>query len=167
MKTKMRLIVVMAVISVFIAGSVFAMGPGACSDEGNKACFKDKKESFKKELNLTAEQDKMLTEAKTAHRTEMETLMKAVKAKREELRNAIAKPGITRQNLEPIIADMKALEAQMVDHRVNGILKVKSILSPEQFQKLEKMKEGRQKGRKNGHGGPRGHQGPPMMPPED
>lgn len=163
MKMNMRFIVVMAIVSVFVAGPAFAFGPGACSDEGRKACFKEKKENLKKELNLTAEQDKMLTEAKDSHRAEMETLMKAIKDKRDALKEAIARPGVTRKSLEPIIADMKVLESQMVDHRIDGILKVKSILSPEQFQKLEKMKEGWHKGPK----GQRGHKGPRMGPPSE
>jgi len=41
------------------------------------------------------------------------------------------------------MAEIKRLQANMVDKRVDGIFKVKEILTPEQFAKLETMKDKR------------------------
>lgn len=147
MKRSVNLIIGALVATAFIAGSAFAEG-GDCKAGQSKVNYTEKREDVMSKLNLTAEQDKMLKEAKASQRSEMEAVMTAIKAKREELKAAIAKPGATKKDIEPIVAELKGLEAEKLDKRVDGILKVKNILSPDQFQKLEKMKEGhRREGR--------------------
>ena len=136
-KLMMAMAVVVAVI--FIAGSVFAFGGCGYQDKGGKEC--SKKGEMKKELGLTAEQDKALEANREAHRAEAKAMHDAIKAKKEELRAAISKPGVTRAQIEPIANQLKALEAQMTDKRIDGIFAVKAILTPEQFAKLETMRE--------------------------
>lgn len=148
MKNAIKTIIGVIVILALAAGPAFAEGMGGCAAGHAKGCFKEKKEAVFKELNLTPEQDKLLKEAKAAHRTEMEELGKALKAKRDALQNALSAPGVTRKQVEPIASEIKSLEAQMVDRRIDGILKIKEILTPEQYQKLQGMKEG---WRKDGH----------------
>lgn len=140
MKNKTKAVIGMLVIATLVAGSAFAE-MGACPPDKMKHGFKDKMDSFFRELNLTPEQDKLLKEAKAAQRTEMSSLIEAKRAKMRELQKAIALPGVTRQKLEPLAEQLKSIEAQMVDSRIGGILKVKNILSPAQFQKLESMRE--------------------------
>ena len=148
MKNRTMLIIAMLISSALVAGPVFAW-PGACKPNDNRGeQHKEKKESLMRSLGLTPEQDKLLKEAKKSHRAEMEELGKAVKAKMQELQKALAAPGVTRQQVEPIASQIKALQSQMVDRRIDGILKIKSILSPEQYQKLQGMKE---EWRKSGH----------------
>ena len=151
MKNKIQSIIGIVVVSAFIAGSVFAEGPGACQSGKDKSWRKDKKEEIAAKLNLTAEQEKLLNDAKAAHRTEMEALRKAMKEKRQELKDALANPVVTRQQVEPIAAEIKGLQSQMVDSRIDGIFKIKTILSPEQFQKLQGMKEEWQKNKHDKH----------------
>lgn len=147
MKSKIMILIGIFVVSMFIAGSAFCDTCAHDKGEGREH-FKDKMASIKKELNLTAEQDKLLTDAKSAHRAEMESLAQALKAKHEELKTALAKPGVTKESLEPIASQIKALQSQMVDRRIDGILNIKHILSPEQFQKMQSLKEGWHKDRK-------------------
>jgi len=140
---KIAMVVAIVVAAAFIAGSVFAFGGcGYSGKDGKDGAKKDcMKQDMKKELGLTAEQNTKLEANKAAHRTEAKAMHDAMKAKKEELRAAIAKPGATRAQVEPIVGQIKALEAQMTDKRVDGILAVKAILTPEQFAKLEAMKE--------------------------
>jgi len=140
---KIAVVIAVFVAIVFIAGSVFAFGGCGYSDKGDKDCPKSKemKAEMKKELGLTAEQDKQLEANKEAHRTEVKAMHDAMKAKKDELRAAIAKPGTTRAQVEPIVNELKALESQMTDKKIDGIFSVKAILTPEQFSKLEGMKE--------------------------
>jgi len=147
MKKNTQFVIGMLICSALIAGSVFCE-TGACSSGERGGRYKEKRGAITRELGLTAEQDKLLKDAKEAHRAEMAELFQALKAKRQELKSALVKPGVTRQQVEPIAAEIKTLQSQMVDRRIDGILKVKGILSPEQFQKLQGMKEGWQK---NGH----------------
>ena len=155
MKKKMLSIVGLVVISAFIAGSTFAENPSACSAGQEKACHKDKKEAIEAKLNLTADQQKLLESAKAAHRTAMEAMVKTMKEKRQELKNARANPAATRQQVEPIATEVKELQSQMIDNRIDGIFKIKQILTPEQFQKLQGMKEEWQKNARMKHPGKR------------
>jgi Spy/CpxP family protein refolding chaperone len=156
MKRKIQLIIGVLIMSALIASPAFCdgsrnhPGPGP-RGEGPE----DKMAEIEKKLNLTPEQDKLLKEAKTAHRAEMESMMQTMDTKHKELQAEIAKPGVTKQQIEPIANQIKALQSQMVDHRIDGILKIKHILSPEQFKKLESLKEERH------------HKGPPMKCPEE
>ena len=140
---KMMMLMVVVVAVIFIAGSVFAWGGCGYSGKGDKDCpkAKDMKNEMKKDLGLTAEQDKQLEAVREAHRNEAKALHDAMKAKKDELRTAIAKPEATRAQVEPIVVELKALESQMVEKKVDGIFAVKGILTPEQFVKLEAMKE--------------------------
>ena len=136
---KLAMVLVVVVVMAFIAGSVFAFEGCGYSGKGDKEC--SKKGEMKKDLGLTAEQDTKLQANKEAHRAEMKALHDAIKAKKGELNAAIGKPETTRAQVEPIANELKALEAQMTDKKLDGIFAVKAILTPEQFKKLEEMKE--------------------------
>ena len=142
MKKKLRLVVALVVISMFAVGTAFG-NEGACpaGDKPQAGQHKEKAAAMAAELKLTPDQEKQLNETKAAHRTEMTGLAGQLKAKRQELKTALANTAATKQSVEPIATQIKALEAQMVDRRIDGILKIKEILTPEQYQKLQSMKE--------------------------
>ena len=135
-------LVMTLIVLALVSNQAFAWG-----DRPSKNCrgdFKAKCAEMNKKLGITPEQEKLLDAQRDAHRKEAEATMKAMKDNREALKTEMAKPGITRQDLEPIVAEMKKLECDMVEQRVQGILKVKSILTPEQFEKLEKSRSEKQ-----------------------
>jgi len=150
---KMLMVMAVVIAVIFIAGSVFAWGGCGTHGKGDKECQNkgDMKQDMKKELGLTAEQDKQLEAGREAHRTEVKALRDAIKAKKGELKAAIAKSGTARAQVEPIVNELKALESQMTDKRIDGIFAVKAILTPEQFAKLETMKEKHMKEWKGKH----------------
>ena len=139
MKTNIRMIVAVIVVATFIAGNAFAgteCGFTKQHDKGAKG-----KDAITRELNLSANQQTRLDQEKAAHREVMETLQSALKDKKRELQDAIAKPGTTREQVEPILTEIKNLQSDMANKRVDGIFAVKGILSQEQFAKLQSMKE--------------------------
>lgn len=134
--------------SALIASSVFAWGGQSCFGKGrpgmeskDRPSKEEMRKDMKKELGLTDEQEKRLDVQREAHRKEGRALHESKKAKMDELRNALARPGTTRAQVEPIVAELKALEAKLVDKQVNGIFTIRQILTPEQFVKLESMRE--------------------------
>ena len=158
----------LVVTAMFIAGTVLAWG-GDCEPGGGKNGKCLNKEEMKKELGVTPEQDRLLENCRTKCSAEAKSAREAFKAKKEELRSAISKPGATKEGVQPIVAELKALQAKMTDARVDGIFALKEILTPEQFTKLEAMKEKRMKEWKEKHkdGGKR-HKGPkPSDGPEE
>lgn len=150
MVRKMNVIIGSFIIASFIAAPLFA--DQLCEKSGKEQVnFKEKKEAISCQLKLTPEQDKLLKEARLAHRDEMKKLMQALGDKRKELKTALANPKVTRQDIGPIVAQIKGVQAQLVDYRVDSIFRIKEILSPEQYQKLQAMKNGRQSRRHEKH----------------
>lgn len=137
---KILMVVTVAVAAIFIAGTVLAWGGcGAGPGKGGKDC--PNKEEMKKALGITPEQDKLLEAERTKHREESKALYDAIKAKKKELSDAIAKPGATRAGVQPIVDQLKVIQDKKMDKKVDGIFAMKAILTPEQFAKLEQMKE--------------------------
>ncbi len=150
MKTDIKKIMAVVVVAIFIAGNVFAgteCGFQGKHDKGSKG-----KEAITRELNLNADQQARLDQERKTHRETMDTLRGALKEKKRELQDAITKPGTTRQQVEPILAQIKKLQSDMADKRADGIFAVKSILTPEQFTKLQEMKEKKVKGQHKKYG---------------
>jgi len=139
MKRNIATVAVVIVIALAIAGN--ALAGTRCSSYGKGDKCHNGKDGVMNQLNLAADQKTRLEQAKTAHREEMTALRNMMKEKRRELRDALAKPGTTRQQVEPIVTEIKKLEASMIDKRVDGIFTVKEILTPEQFSRLESMKK--------------------------
>jgi Spy/CpxP family protein refolding chaperone len=118
------------------------------------------------ELNLTDAQRQKLQEGRQGRREKMQKLREAVKQKRQELKAALQNPSATRAAIEPVVAQLKALQGQLIDARVDHILTLKEILTPEQFAKMQaRMKEHLQnrkqdkQGRSGGFQGKEGHGG--------
>ena len=139
MKKIIGIVIVMILIAALTGTAAFAeMGCDAKCQLDSR--HKDKMEAVAKELGLTAGQEKALKESKEAFRAQVQGLRAQLKEKRQALKAELSKPGVTRQQVEPIVAEMKALQSRMVDQRIDGIFKIKEILTPEQFTKLQAMK---------------------------
>ena len=141
MKINIKRVAAVIVVATVIAGNAFA-GTG-CGFPGQRDKSSKAKDAVTRELNLSVDQQNRLEEERTAHREAMKTLQSALKEKRRELQDAIARPDITRQQVEPVLTQIKKLQSDMADKRMDGIFAVKGILSPEQFAKLQSMKEKR------------------------
>jgi len=115
-----------------------------------------------KELNLTPEQQQKFKAQRKEQGSAMKSLRESLKAKHEELRAEMDKEKTDTTKIESITADLKKLEAQRIDQEVKGILQMKGTLTPEQFKKLDAMREegkgerhggkGKGQGHKRGHG---------------
>lgn len=116
------------------------------------------KEHMYKELNLTPEQQAKLEANRKVEREKMQQTFTVLREKQTKLQEALSNPGATKASIEPIVNEMKLLQAQMIDNRVNGILEVKKILTPDQFakftQKMQGLKE-KMQGRMQKHWGDR------------
>jgi len=140
-KTK-SIIIGLAVVFVAVSAA-YAQPQGGYQQRGDK-----QKEHILKELNLTPEQQQKLEENRKAQRQEIEKLSVALKEKQAKLKEALKNPAVTKVTVEPLANEMKSLQAQLVDHRINGIFAVKEILTPEQFVKFQQMIEKSGEGRK-------------------
>ena len=85
---------------------------------------------------MTEAQKKLLDENKNKHREEMKALFNQRKEKETAIRNELQKEGLNTGKITQLNDDLKVLDAQMLDHRLEGILEVRKILTPEQFKKF-------------------------------
>ncbi len=95
-----------------------------------------------KELNLTEEQKSKLKQTRKAQHETMKGLRTQMMKKHAELKDTLSKPDVSRASVEPIATELKALQAKIMDCRLDGIFAVKEILTPEQYATFqEKVKE--------------------------
>ena len=93
------------------------------------------------ELNLNPGQQDQIAKQKSSQKDESQKIKAQLKEKREELRSELDKESSDKVRIDAIISDMKELIAQRIQQRVESILTLKKVLSPEQFKALnEKTK---------------------------
>ncbi|MBP7056366.1 MAG: Spy/CpxP family protein refolding chaperone [Candidatus Omnitrophica bacterium] len=142
----------------------------SASGEGTEVSVKERpvaenadKEGPFKDLSLTPEQRDKIKAHREEGKSKAKEMHDQMRAKKEELKAEMGKPVTDRAKIDAIAADMKSLSARMIDQRIDRILSLKEILTPEQFQKVNaKMEEKMKKrgGKERGWGRDKG-----AMPP--
>ena len=100
-----------------------------------------RREEMAKKLNLNAEQKEKMNAMRQDHKKQMAELQQAMQAKRAKLRDELNNPSATRESVSPLANEIKVLMAKMVDLRIEGVLGMKSILTPEQFSQLQQARQ--------------------------
>ena len=101
---------------------------------------------MEKTLNLTPEQQQKLQDNRKAQRERMSQLLNQLKEKQQILRQELKKPSVTKASIAPIMSELNTLQSQLMNLRIDGILAVKEILTPEQFAKFQQMTGNKQQG---------------------
>ena len=109
------------------------------------------------ELGLSPEQQQQLKEQKKANNEEMKRIHEQLRDKRGALHEQLQKPVTDEAKVNKIVSEMKALQSEQLDQRINSFLGMKEILTPEQFEKFislkddakERWRKKRDRGRKN------------------
>jgi len=151
MKPKVGKVILVSVIALFLLGSELYAGSYCGDKEESKYPDKGKKfEKFNEELGLTPEQTEKLKEQRQEFSGKNKEVREKIRAKKEELKTELEKPVVNRAAVDNIINDVKNLTGEQLKSRVDKIMSMKSILTPEQFEKLQgKMRE---KNKKGAHG---------------
>ncbi len=143
MKAKIRVIIGVVLITVAVTGTAF--GWMGCGRQGrDDSCRRGKMEAISKDLNLTTDQEEALKSTKEAYRTQLGDLRLALKEKRETLKGELSKPGVTRQDVQPIVAEIKGLVEKPAPERAPSTASIigRYILQPEIFEHLGKSGRG-------------------------
>jgi len=93
-----------------------------------------------KDLNITAEQKGKLDSEKRRHREKMKSLQKALRSKRSKLTEELDKPLSDSATITSLSAEMKKMISEMIDERLDSIMKIKEILTPEQYKQFVEKK---------------------------
>lgn len=153
-------------------------GPGGGGPPRMEARFK----KVAKELGLSEKQIKELKDHKKDTMRQSRRLKLELVEKRDDLRDLLEEEKLDEAKVRKLHSQMKEVQNKLADLRLDGILKVRQILTAEQFEKFEGlMRQRMQKGRFGGFGrggrgprgggfggGPQGGGGPePLEEPED
>jgi Spy/CpxP family protein refolding chaperone len=102
------------------------------------------------ELNLTPEQGEEIKNQRSEHRRIKKQLSHSLREKQKELKAELEKEVSDRGKVDRISKDIKQLQGERVDHRIEGVLQMKEILTPEQYRKFHQKTrpQGRKRGRR-------------------
>jgi Spy/CpxP family protein refolding chaperone len=137
---------------------LLAAAVGAEHPDGHDGWEKKKEarmEEMQKKLNLTPEQKARLQEHRKAHKGQGKHHWEQMKQKKEALKQELEKPDMDEAKVKALHAEMQELHRQAADHRLQGILEVRKILTPEQFKQFHEMMH-EKRGRHGGMGKERG-----------
>ena len=138
--------VILAAATVVASHSLVAAQPWRrqpASDAGQRQQRPDKDgfEEIIKELGLTPEQQQKLTEQRKDEKIQAEQLRQRMQDARDALSRELDKDQPDRRKVRALIREMKAVIGARLENKVDGILAMKSILTPEQMKILnEKTK---------------------------
>ena len=91
------------------------------------------------QLNLTDAQKKQLEANRQQHRARMEGIRQEMKTDRQALQDELMKPQLDMPRIKALDEQIKGLQGQMEEIRLNSILTVRGILTPDQFAKFVNM----------------------------
>jgi len=126
------------------------------AEEGRFAQYKqqrqEKMNKLYDELNVSEEQRIKIKEARGAMHAKKKELREAMKAKRAALKEELEKDEVDKVRIDAMVDELVGLTGRVIRERVDGILKVKQILTKEQFKIfVEKTKKFRKEQWKNRH----------------
>lgn len=140
---KIKLIIIGLVVFFLSTCSGYAQTPCAGKPAGGRL-----KEGIYKELNLTPQQQKKLEENRKVQAEKTSQLRTVTREKEKELQQLLKDPVVTKAKVEPLVNEIKSLQAQLIDQRISSIFAVRQILTPEQLAKFNQLMEKRKEGRK-------------------
>lgn len=131
------------------------------------------REMLRRKLDMTEEQYRKVKVAHDKFDKEMETMQSSLRAKREALFHQLRAHDPDRAEIDTLLVEIAALQADLERRVVDNLLEMKDVLTPEQRKKLLSLIDHRFREHRE-HFGPvqRGRRGPfrpekEMFPPED
>ena len=135
-------VLIMAAAVILTAAPAYAEYEGT----GNQERTQKRQEAFENlvdELGLGKEQVDQLKAHRAKKREVNKELFMALKDERKKLKEELEKPESDKRAIKAIAKNIKKMQADLVDKKIDSVLEVKSILTPEQFiqfkEKLEKV----------------------------
>lgn len=139
-------------LAILILGvcSIPSAHAGQTADEFSKkhGRMEKKIQEIYSQLNLTPEQKKDLENNKLANREKRKALFEKMRSQKEALNQELMKADLDMAKIIEIQNNIKALQSQIADERLESILAVRKILSAQQFASfITQMEKSRQERR--------------------
>jgi Spy/CpxP family protein refolding chaperone len=104
-------------------------------------------------LNLTPEQQQKMEDLRYVHQKDMIKFREELSLKRLDLQREMQKDSPDRATVDRLADDLGALRTRMGRARVDHLLDVRKILTPEQWSKARELMQARRAHRMGGRGG--------------
>ena len=125
---------------LLLISPVFAGNNGnARQQPGNNGNKEARFEAIANQLNLSDDQREKIKTLRQAQKQQMEALMQQMQAKRQQMKSELNNPSTTRESIAPIATEIKNIQSQLVDLRINNIFTIKEMLNEDQFSKLQQF----------------------------
>jgi Spy/CpxP family protein refolding chaperone len=103
--------------------------------------WREKVDTSLKELKLSPEQEQKIAAQGKQQQEQVQELKQKTAQVRKELTQELEQPNPDKAKIDALISEMKELMGKGMEQRVERILMLKEILTPEQMKKLEQKKE--------------------------
>ncbi|UCC95273.1 MAG: periplasmic heavy metal sensor [Candidatus Omnitrophota bacterium] len=149
-----RIMVAVGILALLSVPSVtYAQSFEGGQEKQDRREYRGRKDTLFQDLGLSLQQQEEMRRHRQEHHERAKDLHRILRDTRKKLGDELDKAGSDEATINSLVAEMKELEAQMIDSRVQGVLEIKEILTPEQFQtfqeKTKKMRE--KKGHRRQH----------------
>lgn len=137
-KVKVATILITTVLVGLAAYIIYTSSliPVAGQKEGFMKKMDAKRQKIYNDLGLTNEQGKLLEGNKNKYREQTKALFTQLRQKMTLLRQELEKSELNMQEIYQTNDELKQLQTQMLDNRLERILEVRKILTPGQFKKF-------------------------------
>ncbi len=128
---------------MLLTSNVYSQPPGDSFNRHEEMREKMKAKMLEvfKQLDLSPEQEKQLQAHRKNHRGQAGEFREDMKAKKDALRDELQKEELNMEEIYKIHNELKSMLSQKADHRLEGILEVRKILTAEQFRKFCELRK--------------------------
>lgn len=89
------------------------------------------------QLQLTPQQQEILMKRRQEQRTSRQELYRQMREKRAALQEEIGKPQSDAARINDLTQDISTMQARQLDEKVEELMELKRILTPQQYQKFQ------------------------------
>lgn len=152
MNIKICLVMAMAAMMVFSQTCLYANESGNYSKHDSKKG--DHFQKMTEELNLTPQQKEALTKEREEFASKSKDLKEKIRTVRTDLKAELDKPVLDKAKVDTLTAELKNMIGQQIQNRIDKVIAMKQILTPEQFAKMRSSMDERkhEKGEKGEKG---------------
>jgi len=128
---------------ILLSSLVYSQPSGDDSNnhQGKREEMKARMLEVFKQLNLSPEQAEQLQAHRKNHRGQADEFREILRARKEAMKNELQKEELNMEKIYKIHNELKGLDAEKADQRLESILEVRKILTAEQFRKFNELRE--------------------------
>ena len=127
------LIMVQFGISLVISNLVLADWPKLCQ------VSRDEMKAIYEQLNLSSEQKQSLEDNRKKNHVRIKEMMERISELRLELTQELEKSQLDATKIDQIKDELNQLQSELTDLKLEGIMEVRDILTPEQYNLFQEL----------------------------